>query len=278
MHNARALGIVAVAAWTLLPSALAAQASKASGTLTVDATQITLAHAVRVTTPNVFNDQALDSIIVLSDRPLSAVEAADEDLLLARARRGELTSVAVRFDERRGRRLFNVTIRHAALAEPVLLPDVLFKWTFKDGAGTLVLDSREFSSHTYAAHAEYFVPVPQETSDAGTGRGARLPPPSRTDADRKAATQLLIETLQEGDETRALAIVKLGIDPNGRDARMDIPLINWAVLMCQPLIVEALVALKADLHHQRLPGMTLLSEATAACPEAVPFLKAGGAK
>jgi hypothetical protein len=59
---------------------------------------------------------------------------------------------------------------------------------------------------------------------------------------------------------------------------MKIALINWAVLMCQPLVVKELVALKADLTHERIPGMTLLSEATAACPDAVPHLKAGGAK
>jgi hypothetical protein len=59
---------------------------------------------------------------------------------------------------------------------------------------------------------------------------------------------------------------------------MNIALINWAVLMCQPPVVSALVELKADLSHERLPGMTLLAEARAACPEAVGYLKAGGAK
>jgi hypothetical protein len=54
--------------------------------------------------------------------------------------------------------------------------------------------------------------------------------------------------------------------------------INWAVLMCQPPVVGALVELKADLRTERLPGMTLLSEARAACPDAVGFLKAGGAQ
>jgi hypothetical protein len=105
-----------------------------------------------------------------------------------------------------------------------------------------------------------------------------LPPPSKTDADRQKASQLLIEALQEGDEARALAIVGLGIDPNARDAKMQISLINWAVLMCQPPVVNALVELKADLSHERLPGMTLLAEARAACPDAVAYLKAGGAK
>jgi hypothetical protein len=111
-----------------------------------------------------------------------------------------------------------------------------------------------------------------------TALGPPLPPPSKSDVDRKAATALLIQALQEGDERRSLDIVALGVDPNGRDEKMNIPAINWAVMMCQPPVVKALVELKADLTHERLPGMTLLSEATAACPDAVPFLRAGGAK
>jgi hypothetical protein len=75
-----------------------------------------------------------------------------------------------------------------------------------------------------------------------------------------------------------MAVVALGIDPNAADPKMGIALVNWAVLMCQPTVVSALVDLKANLNHERLPGMTLLSEARAACPEAVGYLKAGGAK
>jgi hypothetical protein len=88
----------------------------------------------------------------------------------------------------------------------------------------------------------------------------------------------LIEALQEGDEARSLEIIKLGIDPNGRDERMKIPVIGWAVLMCQPPVVAALVELKADVKHERLPGMTLMDEAKAACPEAVGYLRAAGAQ
>ena len=81
-----------------------------------------------------------------------------------------------------------------------------------------------------------------------------LPPPSKTAADRAKATALLIEALQEGDEARSLAIIKLGIDPNGRDQKIGIALINWAVLMCQPPVVAALVELKADLTTSGCPG------------------------
>jgi hypothetical protein len=121
------------------------------------------------------------------------------------------------------------------------------------------------------------MPAPT-TEDTKTVATAGLPGPSKTDADRQKASQLLIEAIQEGDESRAMAIVPLGIDPNARDPKMNIALINWAVLMCQPPVVNALVDLKADLSHERLPGMTLLAEARAACPEAVGYLKAGGAK
>jgi hypothetical protein len=214
---------------------------------------------------------------------LTPEEASDASRLMARALKGELVAVAVRFDERRGRsRLFNVTVGHKALAEPALLPDVWFAYTFKGGIGTLKMASRAFSGHTYAAAVEFAVIVPVETTAAAEpplAAAARpLPPPSKTDAERKAATMLLIEALQEGDEARALAIVKLGVDPDARDDKMQIPVINWAVLMCQPPVIKELAELKPDTTHERLPGMTLLAEAVAACPDAVPFLKAAGAK
>jgi hypothetical protein len=50
------------------------------------------------------------------------------------------------------------------------------------------------------------------------------------------------------------------------------------VLMCQPPVVKELAELKADTTHERIPGMSLLAEAIAACPDSVPFLKAAGAK
>ena len=265
-----------------LPLVASAQPGSASGTLTIDGTTAQLNHAVRITKPNVFDDQSLDFIVVLSNQPLTVPQASDDALLLSRAQTG-LVTMAMRYDGRKGRgeKLFNATLRFKGEAEPVLLPDLFFKNTFKAGAGTLAMEKRDFTGHSYEAKVEFTVPVPKETTEAAAAAprpGAALPPPSKTDADRKAASALLIETLQEGDETRALEIVRLGIDPNVQDQKMKIALINWAVLMCQPLVVKELVALKADLTHERIPGMTLLSEASAACPDAVPFLKAGGAK
>ena len=255
------------------------QAGKVSGTVTIDATPVTLAHAIRTTRPNLFNEFFNDTVVLLSDRAVTAEEAADDAGLYARAARGELVTVAVRFDGRPKRgQLFNVALNHKGLSETALLPDVWFKSTFKGGTGTLKLEAREFSGRTYAADLEFSVPMPVETTAADAPKTAGLPPPSKSDTDRARATALLIEALQDGDESRSLEIIKLGIDPNGRDEKHGIPVINWAVLMCQPPVVGALVELKADLRFERLPGMTLLSEARAACPDAVGFLRAGGAQ
>ena len=80
----------------------------------------------------------------------------------------------------------------------------------------------------------------------------------------------------EKDERRALEILKLGADPNGRD-QYGTAMLNWAVMMCQPQVVKALVDKKVDLTYQRAPGMTILTEA-GACPEAAKILRAAGAK
>jgi hypothetical protein len=272
--------VVAVGVWSVaLTQTPTPVVGKVSGAVTIDGTATSLTHAIRTTRPNPFNDFFNDTVVMLSDRALTAEEAADDAALYARAAKGDLLTVAVRFDARPKRgQLFNVAFNHRGLAETALLPDVWFKYTFTGGAGTLKLETREFSGRTYAADLEFSVPIPVETAAADAPKTAGLPPPSKTDADRARATALLIDALQEGDEARALEIIKLGIDPNGRDEKQGIPVINWAVLMCQPPVVGALVELKADLRTERLPGMTLLSEARAACPDAVGFLKAGGAQ
>jgi len=251
------------------------------GTVTIDGTAVPLTHAVRTTRPNAFDENAVDTVVVLSDRLLLPAEAADEDALMARALKGDLVAVSVRFDERRGRsKLFNVTVGYKTLSEMALLPDVWFGYTFKGGIGTLKMAARDFNGHSYAAAVEFAVVVPAETTAAAEPPPAMatLPPPSKTAADRTAATMLLIQALQEGDEARALAVLKLGVDPNASDEKMKIPVINWAVLMCMPPVIKELAELKADTTKERIPGMTLLAEATAACPDAVPYLKAAGAK
>jgi hypothetical protein len=271
---------VAVAGFFATSSTAAIEPGKAQGSITVDGVTTTLSQAIRTTRPNVFNDFFSDSVIVLSNVPVTPEEAASDATLFERSQREGLVTVAIRFDGRPKRgQLFHIAINHRGLHETALLPDVWFKHTFKAGAGTLKMEPREFSGRTYAVDVEFAVVMPVETTAADSSApDSPLPPPSKTAADRAKATALLIEALQEGDEARSLAIIKLGIDPNARDQKMGIALINWAVLMCQPPVVAALVELKADLTHERLPGMTLLAEARAACPDAVGFLRAGGAK
>lgn len=254
-------------------------ASTGSGTVTIDGVVTELPHAIKTTRKNIFNDFFSDPVVILSNKPLTEAEAADDAALLARAQKGDLVTLAIRFDGRPRRgQLFNVAINHEGLTNTALLPDVWTAYTFKGGNGTLRMEPHELAGRTYAADVKFSIPMPAETAEEEKTASFTLPPPSKTDADRRRASQLLIDALQEGDEARALAIIPLGIDPNARDERMGISLINWAVLMCQPPVVAALVELKADLSHQRLPGMTLLDEARAACPEAVAYLKAGGAK
>lgn len=254
--------------------------STGSGSVTIDGKTTALSHVIKTARKNPFNDFFSDPVVILSDQPLTEAEAADDAQLLARARTSGLVTVAVRFDGRPRRgQLFNIGINHPGVGEPALLPDVWAKYTFKGGAGTLTIPSHELAGHVYSADLKFTVPMPAApTDDTAPATTRELPPASKTDADRQKAAQMLIEALQEGDEARALAIVRLGIEPNARDPKMGISLINWAVLMCQPPIVNALVDLKADLSHERLPGMTLLAEARAACPEAVGYLRAGGAK
>ena len=274
------VSVVAFAGLLATSVTSAVEPGKAKGSITVDGAPTALSHAIRTTRPNVFNDFFSDTLVLLSNVPLTPEEAASDATLFARSQRDGLVTLGIRFDGRPKRgQLFHIAINHRGLHETALLPDVWFKHTFKAGAGMLTMAPREFSGRTYAVDVEFAVVMPVETTAAGSPSATLpLPPPSKTAADRAKATALLIEALQEGDEARSLAIIKLGIDPNGRDQKMGIALINWAVLMCQPPVVAALVELKADLTHERLPGMTLLSEARAACPDAVGFLRAGGAQ
>ena len=266
---------------TAAGQATAGEPGQARGALTIDGATTPLTHAVRTTRPNTFNDFFTDTVVVLSTQPLTPEEAAAERTLASRAARGEIATIALRFDGRPRRgQLFNVAINHQAVGETVLLPDVWFTYTFKGGAGTLVLARREFAGRTYAIDAAFTVVMPVETTAADLIAGrcraaaaeqhrrrsrARLDPADRRAAGRRRAAV--------ARHHRARHRSRLPRSQDG-DSRS----INWAVLMCQPPVVDALVDLKADLSHERLPGMTLLAEARAACPDAVGFLRAGGAQ
>jgi ankyrin repeat protein len=82
--------------------------------------------------------------------------------------------------------------------------------------------------------------------------------------------------MQDRNEHQAVELIKLGADPNGRD-QSGTPVLNWAVMMCQPTVVQALVNAKASLTYQRAPGLSILTEA-GVCPEAAKILRAAGAK
>ena len=94
--------------------------------------------------------------------------------------------------------------------------------------------------------------------------------------DPKSGAALLISALMLRDEAQALKLIKLGADPNGRD-QYGIGVLNYAVMMCMPKVVQALVDQKADLKYERAPGMSIMTEA-GACPEAAKILAAAGAK
>jgi hypothetical protein len=231
---------------------LALQAGQAAGTASVDGTTATLAFAVSTTKENLFDDSKRDTVVVVTDRALGDTAADDEVGLSMRARRGELLVLALRLD---GTRLVNVSVSHEGLTGIVKLPGAWFEYKpGKAGDGTvtgsLKLAKRESDGHSYACSVE-FVAFPAAA------------PVRASAAEAPAAVQ------------PTLKLIKLGSDPNGRD-QYGTPVLNWAVMMCQPRVLNALVDAKASLTYQRAPGMTILQEA-GVCPEAAKILRAAGA-
>ena len=279
---ARAAAITAaLTAGTLL----AAEGGRASGTATADGTTATMAYAVTTTKENLFDDAKRDTVVVISDRPLGDTAADDEVGLSLRARRGELLVFALRLD---GTKLVNVSVSHQGLAGIALLPGSWFEYTPARAAGgatagSLALAKREFDGHSYAC-ALRFVAMPAAAPRQAEAAAApeapeptpTLPPASTSTLDPRSLTPLLVKAMMEKDEAEAVKLVKLGADPNGRD-QYGVPVLNWAVMMCQPKVVKALVDAKADLTYQRAPGMTILTEA-GACPAAAKILRAAGAR
>jgi hypothetical protein len=282
---ARVLVALAFAAGVAAP-VFAAETGKATGTATIDSTTIPLAFAVQTRKENLFDDKKRDLVVVLTDKPLGATKPDDEIDLSLRARRGELIVIALRLD---GDKLVNVTVSHNGLSGLVILPGSWFQYTWAGSSGTVTLEKREFGGHSYAidaqfAAAPYATPRPAAAPAPAPGASAKSPaapaaaaaPAATSTADRRQATRLLIQALMRRDERRALEIIKLGVDPNGRDSS-GIPVLNWAVMMCQPAAVKALVDAKADLKYERAPGMTIVTEA-GACPDAARILRAAGAR
>jgi hypothetical protein len=280
----RLFGCSATLVCGLVAPALAAEPGKAVGTITIDKATTTLSVAAETKVEGLFDSKKQDTLVVLSDKPLGATRPDDEIGLSMRARKGEMVVMALRID---GSTLVNVKISHEGLSGYVTLPGAWFQYTAsKRGTGTLKLNPRTFDGRSYACAVEFAaapapdpaaaaapVPPPAAAKDPPP---AKLPPATTSNIDKKSATALLLQAMQDKDEHRAVELIKLGADPNGRD-QSGIPMLNWAIMMCQPNVVQALVIAKADLAYQRAPGLTPLAEA-GACPAAAKILKAGGAK
>jgi hypothetical protein len=264
---------------------LAGQAGQATGTASADTTTATMSFAVTTTIENLFDDSKKDTLVVITDRALGDTAADDEIGLSMRARKGELFVLALRLD---GTKLVNVTVSHKGLSGVEKLPGAWFEYTpVKAGAGTvagsLKLAKRDADGHSYACSVQFVAaPAPKHgQADAPVAPVAvaptpTLPPATTSNLDPKSLTPLLVAAMMQKDEAQALKLVKLGADPNGRD-QYGTPVLNWAVMMCQPAVVKALVDAKASLTYQRAPGMTILQEA-GACPEAAKILRAAGAR
>jgi hypothetical protein len=267
-------------------TALAVDAGKATGTATIDTITTPIAFAVETRKENLFDDKKQDRVFVLTDKALGPTRPDDEVDLSLRARRGDLVVFALRID---GAKLVNVTVSHKGLSGLVILPGSWFEYTSEKGGGTLKLAKRDYEGHSYAIDAQFAAapyvaprqtaaPTPSldPTTKSPAAPVAAAAPATTSAVDRKQATGLLIQALMQHDERRALEIFKQGVDPNGRD-QSGIPVLSWAVMMCQPPIVRALIDAKADLKYERVPGMTIMTEA-GACPEAARMLRAAGAR
>ncbi len=277
--------VLASAGALVAGAALAVAPGRAGGTATVDGTVATMAFAVATSKENLFDDSKRDTVVVISDRPLGDTAADDEIGLSLRARRGELLVLALRLD---GTKLVNVEVSHAGLSGIAILPGAWFEYkpaTAAAGAvaGSLKLAKRESDGHSYACSVEFAAPPaaaprPTEVADAPADvpPTPTLPPASSSTLDPKSLTPLLVQAMMDKDEDQAVKLVKLGADPDGRD-QYGTPVLNWAVMMCQPRVVKALVDARASLTYERAPGMTVLKEA-GACPVAAKILRAAGAR
>lgn len=261
----------------------AADPGKAVGSFTLDGAAITLTYATSGTVENLFDDKKTDVLVVLSDRALGTTAVDDVELSM-RARKGDLTAIMLRLD---GAKLTNVSLFYKGLSGKVILPGAWFQYAAtKPGIGSLKLALKEYDGHKYATSVEFSATAATKTAAAAPApvmapappaRAEKpLPPASTSNIDKKSAIALLVQAMMEKDEHRALEVIKLGADPNGRD-QYGVPMLNWAIMMCQPQVVKALVDGRADLTYQRAPGLTVMTEA-GACPEAAKILKAAGAK
>jgi hypothetical protein len=248
---------------------------------------VTLAHAVSTRVEGLFDSTKQDTLVVLTDNPLGTTAADDDIDLSMRARTGDITGMVLRID---GSRLVNVAVFHKGLGGKTILPGAWFQYAATTpGAGSLKLATRDSDGTKYACAVEFAAaaavkaapvaaPVPAAPAKPAPAAAAAPTPPSAStsNVDKKPATTMLFAAFMQKNERQAVDLVKQGADVNARDP-YGVPALNWAVMMCMPDAVQALVDRKADLTYQRAPGMTIMTEA-GACPPAAKILKAAGAK
>ncbi|HNX51006.1 MAG TPA: ankyrin repeat domain-containing protein [Thermoanaerobaculaceae bacterium] len=284
MRNTIAALITLTLTVCLAGLALAVEPGRASGTVTVDGKATPLAFAASYRKEGLFDEAKQDTMVVLTDKALGDAVATDDWELGQRARRGELVVLTLRID---GTKLVNVGVNHRGIEGTAVLPGQWFE--YKPGkaapgltAASMTLGKREADGHTYACAVELVAApaapvrvaepdVPEQAAPTPT-----LPPATTSTIAPETLTPLLIKAMMAKDEEQALKLIKLGVNPNARD-QYGVPVLNWAVMMCMPRTVKALVGLKADLNYQRAPGLTIMQEA-GACPEAAKILRAAGAK
>ena len=280
--------LVVVLATLIANSASAVEPGRASGTFTLDAQSSTLAYAASYEGEDLYESSKKNTFVVLTDAALGDMSASDDWSLAQRAKNGELVVMTVRLD---GEKLVNVRVNHKGLDGTIVLPGQWFtyhpaKSAAGAAAGTLTLAKRDSDGHAYSCSVEFAAapaaaPAPEAEPEAAAApepaeQPAALPPATTSSIDPKSVTALFVSALMQKDEDQALKLVKMGVNPNAKD-QYGVPVLNWAVMMCMPRVVQALVDAKADLKYERAPGMTILTEA-GACPEAEKILRAAGAK
>lgn len=265
----------------------AAEPGRAGGTVAIDGKTSALAFAVSHPEEDLYDSAKQNTVAVLLDQEIAAAVATDEWAIAQAAKNEGLVALALRFD---GAKLLNVRVNAPGLDGTVVLPGQWFTYRPASAAagqisGSLQLAPRETDGHTYSCAVEFTAIAPAPEPEAEPEPAAleeetpapepELPPATTCTIKPESLTPLMVQAMMQKDQVEVLKLLKLGADPNARDA-YGIPMLNWAVMMCLPQAVQALVDAKADLAYERAPGMTILVEA-GACPEAEKILRAAGA-
>lgn len=283
-------GSVSVALILLLaPSLLAAEPGRASGSLTIDGQTTSLAFAYSHPEEDLYDSSRQNTDVVLLDRDAEAAVVLS-DWELAQAAKGGVVSLVLRLD---GPKVLNARLNAPGLDGTSVLPGPWFTYrpaTAADGqtAGTVTLAAHDANGHSVAGTFEFnatpVAPPPEpaeeepavETEPEPEAPPVELPPATTSTLEADSLTPLMVKAMMEKDEDEVIKLLKLGANPNARD-EYGTGMLNWAVMMCLPRAVQALVDAKADLAYERAPGFTILMEA-GACPEAEKILRAAGAK